>query len=174
MEIAGATFLYTLATLMITFAGFAALLLIIRQTAGAKLSDLDRFLTRTTIGNALVLTGGALLPMLLNLYEVPEMWLWKASALIFGLPMVALLLTFPRRRAAATGKPPPPLVLVMFVGLGSLALIAMIVDVLGNFGHQAAAYITALTVNFFTLAAAFVIAIEVILRQPSEVPHKQK
>jgi len=34
MEIKGATFLYTLATLMITFAGFSALLFVIRQAAG--------------------------------------------------------------------------------------------------------------------------------------------
>jgi|GEM_PF-6857457 len=34
MEIKGATFLYTLAALMITFAGFSALLFVIRQAAG--------------------------------------------------------------------------------------------------------------------------------------------
>ena len=36
MEVKGATFLYTLAGLMITFAGFSSLLLILRQAAGAK------------------------------------------------------------------------------------------------------------------------------------------
>jgi hypothetical protein len=41
MEIKGATLLYTLAGLMITFAGFSALLLFIRPAAGAKLSLLD-------------------------------------------------------------------------------------------------------------------------------------
>lgn len=172
MEIAGATFLYTLATLMITFAGFAALLLIIRQAAGAKLSALDRFLTRTTVGHSLVLTAGALLPMLLGLYGLGDALVWKVSALIFGLSMLLLLLTYPRRRIAATGSPPPPLVLAGMVVAGSMVLIAMIVDVLGNFGHAAAAYVTAVTVNFFLLAAAFVIAIEVILRQPLDLPEK--
>src|SRR6185437_11276110 len=142
MEIAGATFLYTLATLMITFAGFAALLLIIRQAAGAKLSALDRFLTRTTVGHSLVLTGGALLPMLLGLYGLGDVLVWKASALIFGLSMLFLLLTYPRRRTTATGSPPPPLILAGMVVAGSLVLIAIMVDVLGNFGHAAAAYVT--------------------------------
>ena len=36
MEVKGATFLYTLATLMITFAGFSALLLAVRPAAGAN------------------------------------------------------------------------------------------------------------------------------------------
>ena len=166
MELKGATFLYTLATLMITFAGFAALLLIVRQAAGAKLSALDRFLTSTTIGHSLVLTGGALLPMLLDLYGLPDALVWKVAALVFGLPMLLLLLTYPHRRVVATGSPPPPFVLAMFVVAGSLVLIAMMIDVLGNFGHGAAVYVTAVTVNFFLLAAAFVIAIEVVLRQP--------
>jgi hypothetical protein len=83
--------------------------------------------------------------------------------------MLALLVTFPRRRIAATGMPSPPVVLAIFVGVGSAALLAMIVLVIGNFEHKAAAYIAALTINFFTLAFAFIVALEVILRQPSDV-----
>lgn len=112
--------------------------------------------------------------MLLDLYGIPEAWIWRASALIFGLPMLVLLLTFPRRRIAAAGKAPPPLVLVTFVGLGSASLVAMIGYVLGNFEHKAAVYITALTINFFTLAHSFVIALEVILRQPVEVAERNR
>jgi hypothetical protein len=174
MELKGVGFLYTLATLMVTFAGFSALLLIIRQSAGARLSALDRFLTRTVVGHLFVLTAGALLPALLDLYGIPDAAVWMASAVIFGLPYLALLLTFPRRRIAVTGKPPPPLVLATFIWLGAASLIAMFVYVFGNFPHKAAAYITALTVNFFTLALSFVIALEVILGQPNEVAPNAK
>jgi hypothetical protein len=170
MEFKGASFLYTLAGLMVTFAGFSALLLIIRQAAGARLSALDRFLARTVVGHLFVLTAGALLPALLDLYDIPQAWVWKASAVLFGLPMLALLVTYPRRRMAATGKPPPPLVRTTLVWLGSMSLVATIVYVLGNFGHAAAVYVTALTINFFTHALSFVIALEVILRQPTDVP----
>jgi hypothetical protein len=168
MELKGASYLYELATLMVTFAGFSALLLAIRQSAGGRLSSIDRFLAKTTVGHAIMLTGGALLPPLLSLFEIPEASIWKASALIFGLPMLALLLTFPKRRMAATGKPPPKPVLAIFVGLGSASLIAMVVFVFAKTEHRAAAYIAALTVNFFTLAFAFVIALDVILQQPTD------
>jgi len=130
------------------------------------LSATDRFLTRTVVGNLFVLTGGALLPMLLSLYDIPEPWIWKTSALLFGLPMLAILLTFPHRRVAATGHAPPRVILVVFVGLGSLALAAMIAAVFALPEYRAAAYITAITINFFTLAFAFVVALEVILREP--------
>lgn len=49
MEVKGAAFLYALATLMITFAGFSALLLSIRQTLGAGLSVLDEFIVKTIL-----------------------------------------------------------------------------------------------------------------------------
>ena len=42
----------------------------------------------------------------------------------------------------------------------------MIVYVLTALPHSGAAYIAALTVSFFTLALAFVIALDVILAQP--------
>jgi hypothetical protein len=74
MEIRGAALLYTLAAMMITFAGFAALLLIIRQAAGAPLSALDRFLTRTIVGHFFWIAAGALFPPVLSLYDIPEPW----------------------------------------------------------------------------------------------------
>src|SRR6185437_249203 len=58
MDRPGATFLYTLATLLVTFAGFSALLMMLRQAVGAQLSALDRFLTRTVVGHAMGLIGG--------------------------------------------------------------------------------------------------------------------
>jgi len=49
VEVKGANFLYALATLMITFAGFSALLLSIRQTLGAGLSLLDKVIVKTIL-----------------------------------------------------------------------------------------------------------------------------
>ena len=166
MELPGAAFLYTLATLMVTFAGFSALLLIIRQTSGGQLSILDRFLTRTVIGNLLVLLVGALLPPLLQLFAVPEPRIWKVSALVFGLPYLVMQLTFPYRRRTTTGSAASPFIYAIFVWLGSATIAAMIVGVLAELAPGAATYIAALTVNFFTLGFSFVIALEVILKQP--------
>lgn len=111
------------------------------------------------------MAAGALFPSVLGLYDIPEPSIWKASALLFGLPMLALLVSFPCRRIIATGKAAPPLILAAFVGIGSLSIAAMIASVFGNFGHPMAAYATALTVNFLTHAFAFVIALDVILGQ---------
>ena len=172
MEVKGAALLYTLATLSVTFAGFAALLLMLRQSAGAGLSALDRFLARTVVGHFFWLAAGAIFPSVLSLYELPEQWVWRASALLFGLPMLAILLTHQRRRMSATGKTAPPQIVIVFIGLGSLSLVSMIGYVFGNFAHPAAAYASAITVNFLTHCYAVVTALEVILSQQSDQVRK--
>ena len=88
MEVKGATFLYTLAGLMISFAGFSALLLTVRAAAGARLSLLDRYLAKTVMTHVFVLTAAALLPALFALYDIQEKSIWPASGVLFAIPML--------------------------------------------------------------------------------------
>jgi hypothetical protein len=104
MELKGATLLYTLAGLMITFAGFSALLLTLRPAAGARLSLLDRYLAKTVMTHIFILTAGALLPSLFALYDAQEEWIWRGSAVLFALPMLFLQVTFARRRLKWSAK----------------------------------------------------------------------
>jgi hypothetical protein len=168
MEPKGANLLYTLAGVMTTFAGFSALLLSVRPAAGAKLSQLDRFLAKTVMTHVFVLTAGALMPVVLALFDLQEYWIWRASALLFALPLIALQVTFPFRRKKATGQGPPFPIYAVFVVLGAVVTSAMLVYVLGGLPNSAAVYIAALTVDFFTVVFSFLVALEVILQQPME------
>jgi hypothetical protein len=166
MEVEGAVILYTMAGLMVTFAGFSALLLALRQAAGGHLSRLDRYLAKTVLTQLFLLSAGALLPPVIALYDTPDTWVWRISAVLFALPMLYLLLSYPHRRRKVIGHGPPLMVLVIFVVFGSAAIIAMLVYVLSGLQHSAAAYISALAINFFTTAFAFVTALDVIMQQP--------
>jgi hypothetical protein len=168
MEVKGATLLYTLAGLMITFAGFSALLFVLRQAAGARLSLLDRYLAKTVMTYIFVLTAGALLPALLALYDVQEGWIWRSSGVLFAVPMLSLQVTYPLRRRRAVGKGPPPAIFAVFVVFGSAVTLAMLGYVLVDLQYGAAAYITALTIDFFTVTFAFLVAADVIMQQPIE------
>lgn len=172
MELKGASLLYTLAGLMITFAGFSALLLALRPAAGAKLSLLDRYLAKTVMTYIFVLTAGALLPALFALYDIQEVWIWRSSAVIFALPMLALQVTYPRRRRKAVGTGPPRPVLAVFVVLGSAVTLAMLVYILAGLPYSGAAYITGLTVDFFTVAFGYLNALDVIMRQPLDASER--
>jgi hypothetical protein len=172
MEVKGATLLYTLAGLMITFAGFSALLLAVRPAAGARLSLLDRYLAKTVMSYIFVLTAGALLPALLALYDIQETWIWRGSGVLFALPMLSLQVTYPRRRRKVVGDGPPPAIFAIFVVLGSAVTLAMLGYVLAGLQYSAAAYITALTIDFFTVVFGYLIALDVIMRQPMDVPER--
>lgn len=168
MEIRGATLLYTLAALMITLAGFSALLMAVRPAAGARLSLLDRYLAKTVMTHLFVLTWGALLPPLLALYDIQGTWIWRGAGLLFALPMLFLQLSYPYRRRKVIGTGPPPPILAVFVILGAVVTLAMLCCVLAGIRHGGAVYVTALTIDFFTVAFAFVTALDVIMQQPIE------
>jgi hypothetical protein len=172
MEVKGAILLYTLAGLMITFAGFSALLLAVRPAAGARLSLLDRYLAKTVMTYIFVLTAGALLPALLALYDIQETWIWRNSAVLFAVPMLSLQVTYPRRRRKVVGEGPPPAIFAVFVVLGSAVTLAMLGYVLAGLQYSAAAYITGLSIDFFTVIFGYLIALDVIMQQPMEVPER--
>ena len=172
MEDKGTTLLLALAGLMIPFAGFSALLLGLRQAAGAKLSLLDRYLARTVMTHIFVLMAAALLPALLALYDIQEKWIWRGSAVLFALPMLSLQITYPRRRRKVSGEAPPPAIFAVFVVLGAAVTLAMLGYVLVGLQYSAAAYITALTIDFFTVVFGFMIALDVIMQQPMEVSER--
>ncbi len=168
MEIKGATLLYTLATLMITFAGFSALLYVVRQAAGGKLSLLDRYIARNVLAYTFVLTGAALLPVLFALFGVEETLIWRVSGVLFAVPMLALQATYPIRRRKAVGSAPPFAIYAVFVVLGSLVTLTMLFYVLAATQYSPAVYITTLTVDFFTVVFGFVNALDIIMQQPTD------
>jgi hypothetical protein len=172
MEVKGAALLYTLAGLMITFAGFSALMLTLRPAAGAKWSLLDKYLARTVMTHIFVLTAGALLPPICALYDIPETWIWRVSGVLFALPMLLLQVTYPHRRRKVIGSGPPPAIFAVFVVLGAVATLAMLAYVLADLQYSAAVYITALAIDFFTTVFGFMIALNMIIEQPMEVPER--
>ena len=168
MEFKGAAVLYTLAGVMITFAGFSTLLYVVRQAAGAKLSLLDRYIAKTVMTYIFVLAAAALLPALLALFDLGEEWIWRISGVLFGLPMLALQATYPMRRRKAVGSAPPPAIFAVFVVFGSAVTLAMLVCILLGTQYSAAVYITALTIDFFTVVFGFVNALDIVMQQPTE------
>jgi len=158
--------------LMTTFAGFSALLLALRPAAGAKLSLLDKFLAKTVMAHIFVLTAAALLPSVLALYDIQDQWSWRISAVLFALPMLSLQVTYPLRRRKVVGQGPPTPIYAVFVVFGSVVTLAMLGYVLAGLQNSAAVYITAVTIGFFTVAFAFLCAVDVIMQQPLEAPER--
>jgi hypothetical protein len=118
------------------------------------------------------LTAGALLPALLALYDIQEKWIWRAAGVLFALPMLALQVTYPSRRRKVVGEGPPPAIFAVFVVLGSAVTLAMLGYILAGLQYSDAVYITALTIDFFTVIFGFVSALDIIMLQPMDAPER--
>src|SRR6185312_5317605 len=156
MEVKGAALLYTLATLAVTFAGFAALLFIIKQSAGGALSPLDRFFCAHR-GRSFLLAGrgrdlsaaaGALRSVRAGAVEGVGLAVRAADA---GHPA--------QLSAQATGRHGPAGAAADSHRHGrrcALAVAAMMALVLTSTSHPDAAFATAIFVNLLTHVFAFI------------------
>ena len=88
--------------------------------------------------------------------------------------MFSLQVTYPLRRRKVSGAYPPPAIFAVLVVLGAAVTLAMLIYEFTAVKYTAAVYITSVTVDFFTVAFAFIIAIDVIIQQPIGMSEHQK
>jgi hypothetical protein len=126
MDTTASTFLYSLASISTTFVGFSALIMMVRQTLGDGLSDLEAWITRTFVQLGFLVTAGAMTPPLLALCGYPDDLIWRLCSGIVGTMMLVFVVTYPTRRRAVSGKPAPAFVyLDLFLLLGPIAMLAL-------------------------------------------------
>ena len=112
MELPSSAYLYTLALLAMTFVGFTAIVMILRQSLGGPLSRFDTLVARFFMAWGFLITYGAMLPPLLAAFELHHPLVWRASSIATGLMLLALSFGYPILRGQATGARAPTFVLV--------------------------------------------------------------
>ena len=93
-------YLYTVATVGMTFAGLSVLTMILRQMLGGRVTKWDSFVTRTWVQLGFMTTFGSLLPPLLILFAAPAPLVWQIPSGVMAVILGIWALTFPRRRNA--------------------------------------------------------------------------
>jgi hypothetical protein len=116
------SYLYTIATLSMTFAGLSVLTMILRQMLGGQITKFDSFVTRTWIQLGFMTAFASILLPLLVLCETPTTMAWRASSGAMAVILGWWALAFPRRRGAATKTPLPRHVVVFCVAMDVTAL----------------------------------------------------
>jgi hypothetical protein len=165
VELPGASYLYTLATVSITFVGFSVFFILIRQALGGTMSEFDIFLTKNFLQLGFTVAVCALLAPLLSLLDIGQAYVWRIASAMSAVPPFLVVLTYPRRRFAATGTPMPKMALF------SIALIFVAgLILLGNaFGWPLAPgvglYACGLTIVLSISFLAFLHALEVVLKR---------
>ncbi len=164
MELPGTTYLYTIATLSITYAGFAAVIVIFRQIIGGGVSSYDVFVIRSVLMRSFIIAFSAMLPPALALFDLSQAVIWRISSLFAAVLLGLFTLTFPARRRAATDRPVHKWV---FITIGSQALITifLVMTALGILVEPAAGpFVISITAMLIAAAVAYMAQLDVMLR----------
>jgi len=151
-------YLYTIATVGMTFAGLSVLTMILRQMLGGRITKWDSWVTRTWVELGFMTTFGSILPPLLTLLDAPAPIAWRISSGITALILGGWALTFPRRRRAVNPTR-LPLQVVMFslaMDIAALALAANAIVVPGEL--LAGVYAASVTAIFIAAGLLFLFA----------------
>jgi hypothetical protein len=164
MELPGASYLYTIATLSITYAGFAALIVIFRQIIGGGVSNYDIFVIRSVLLRSFLIAFSAMLPPALALFDLSQSAIWRISSLFMALLLGLFTLTFPARRRAATQLPINNWVLIT---IGSQALITIFLLMMASgilIEPAAGPFVISTLASLLVAAIAYLAQLEVMLR----------
>lgn len=129
----GSGYLYTLATLAVTFVGFCAIVLVLRQSMGARSSKFHRYASHIYIELGFESAAFAMLAPLLALCELPHGIVWRVSSALITVALAVHTWSILKRFKSNRPGPFPPRVwinsMVTFViGLGLLANMAGFIE----------------------------------------------
>jgi len=108
MDLPNATYFFTLAQIGIAFAGFASILMALRETRGRPMSKFDLWVAKSYIQSGLVTAASAMLPPLLFAFGLGERMTWQLASLLVGLPALVMLVQAPGQWRARTDMPVRP------------------------------------------------------------------
>lgn len=166
MELAGSGYLYTLATVAITFVGFSALLIVFRQSLGGGATRYDAYFTMSFIQPNFIVAGGALLPPLLGLCGLDAEVVWRLASALTAFVIVLFVATVPARRRAAVDEP-IPLYIWVLLGLQFLGALILIANAAGQpLAPGPGPYAVAITGLLFTTAIAYLRALGISIHKP--------
>jgi hypothetical protein len=151
-------YLYTVATVGMTFAGLSVLTMILRQMLGGQMTKWDSFVARTWLELGFMTTFGSILPPLLILFEAPAPIAWRISSGVMAVILGWWALTFPRRRLAVNPTPLPLQVIIhsLSMDIAALALAANAIFVPGE--RLAGVYAAAVTAILIGAGMLFLFA----------------
>lgn len=131
MELPGSAYLYTLATLAMTFAGFCAIVIVLRQTTGKDISGFHIVLTRLYLESGLLTAAFCMLPPLLAVCGLSVQTVWRVSSAIIVMVMIGYGATYPMRRGAILVGSLPRARWAPIVAISMLVIIALISNAVG-------------------------------------------
>ncbi len=126
MELPDPVYLYTLATLAMTFAALVVIFMSFRQIRGGSLSKFEVFMTKSFLHLSFIVVAGSLLPALLAHLGIPPRLAWRQASAATAAIVVEHVGMQPKRRRAITNvrAPLPFIAASSLLWAAALALVA--------------------------------------------------
>jgi len=131
MGLAGEAYSYALAALAMTFAGFAAIVIVLRQTLGRPMSPFHLLITRLIIESGFWAAAFSMLAPLLALCGVPDRAAWRIASAAIAAVLIAYGATYRARRRKVLSDALPTRRWTAIAGLSLAVIAALICNVLG-------------------------------------------
>jgi hypothetical protein len=156
LDLPGSGYLFTLAVLAITFVGFTAIVVILRQSAGGKFLPIDAVVARLFMVWGFTVTYAAMLPVVLAAYDLRPAVVWQISSIVSGVVVLFANASYPFLRRRATGQATPVHV-QLHVAFAVVTGLVLMLNALEPFPRAVSAiYLTATTVYLVHASFAFV------------------
>jgi len=162
MELAGSSYLYTLAMVSITFVGFSALLVVMRQAKGGGLTNYDTYFTLSFIQIGFIVTASGLVPPVIASFDWPPSAVWRVSSALVAVSILWFVARVPARRRAATGTPVPVFVAAL-LSVQAAAAAVLLLNAIAGLPRPGAVYSATVTVVLFASGVAYLLALTVLL-----------
>ena len=167
MELPITSYLYTIAILAMTFIGFSAIVMLLRQTLHGKLSRLDLLIAQVYMEFGLIISVGAMLPPLLMFWELPATMVWRGSSGLLAIPILAFAATYPARRRRASHQPTPLYVRINVSIVYLIGLTFLIVTTGALQERSASVFLSALIAFLVFAVSAWLRVLNLILARRS-------
>ena len=170
MELPGSAYLYTLATLAMTFAGFCAIVIVLRQTTGKGMSGFHLVLTRLYLESGLFSAAFCMLPPLFALCGLTETAVWRVSSAVIATVLLCFGATYPMRRAAIMAGSLPSTRWLPIVSVSMLVVVALVSNAAGfPYRPTIGPIAVAATWSLGCAATVFVLALNAVWTDTDEV-----
>ena len=168
MDLPGASYFYTLAQIGITFSGFAALLMGLRQMRGAAMSKFQLWVTRAYVQSGLVTAMNAMLSPLLFGLGLSVEQTWQATSTYVALQSLVLIGMVPRQWREATTRPMDTRV-KLHIALGVAINLLLLLNAVGwPFPPSAGIVMFAVSWNLFAFFAQFARSIDFFFNEAEQ------
>jgi hypothetical protein len=155
MDLPGASYFYTLAQVGITFSGFAALLVAVRQMRGSGMNPFHLWVARSYVQSGMVTAVNAMLAPLLYGLGFGEETTWQLTSVFVAVQSIVLISLVPRQWRQATTRPMEMRVKV-HMALGILINLALLLNAAGwPYRPKGGLLMLAISWNLFAFFAQF-------------------